>query len=369
MYRTNPSLQLRFSSDAVGFLDAWVYDPTSRTYQSVPIDAPKTVELLTRCDEFRSRAAILDDIRETFDASADESERRFESLRAERLLLTDSKVCRHLETWEDHHWKMALEFYLRARSFDATSVRSTDERPVTDYSAESGRANHEQLLPPPAELPDASLEGCLLARRTCRRFEPHDMTATAVSSLLYHGFEPMRTFRRRDDDVETISHPVAAHFGINVYVLVVRNESLNVGLYEYAPVNHELRPVDTGFDGPEPVTETLSDLLYDQPYVRNASLCVWFTLDFETYARLRPNSVGLRELYANVSSHAHRLTLVATAYDFGVFQSAAIKDGEADDLLGLDGEAESVGYLLAIGERDSASKASWTSTTRETDEL
>lgn len=362
-YRTNSSLRLEFSYDDALF-DAYVYDDTAGEHRSTPIASIDTVKLLTLIAAGHDRQKLFEVGRSRIGLTKAETEDRLQFLSENGLIVVEDEEPISIQDWNEHDWDWALDFFLQAKSFDLSDAAGEPDTDVREPTAVgSTRSPETEIeLPEPSSLPDTTLESCLLGRRTCRTFRQTEASDEQISTMLSHTFAPMKRAELGNDDgyADLLT---ASYFGIDPYLLVLRSDSLETGIYEYGIDGNAVTPV-AGFDSPESATERLSELVYEQPYPEGAAFCVVFAGDFETYGTLRPTSMGLREIYANVSSHVHRLLLVATALGYDVWQSAALRDKELNEMLGIDGHSESVLYVVAVGKRDSRSKKSWASPNR-----
>lgn len=264
--------------------------------------------------------------------------------------------------WLEMGWREALYFHLATRneslgleSTQVTSPRNSTECAASDAREDRGEKENAVELSVPERPLEASLAEALTARRTCRDFSGEAVSVESVGKLLWHSFTPRRdqaegTTERRAG--EEVAREQLFRDCVGLYVVAARVDGLEPGTYRYRIDRHDLQAVSH-----EPRTAANADglvreILNGQPHAEGAAASLLVTVDFERYQRFRHSSRSFKELFTDVSRHAHRVLLSGTALQMGVFQSAALSDRRADDLVGVDGVDSAVGYLLSVGVPD-----------------
>lgn len=364
--RTNRALQFAWRSTGErggpGQFVGKTYTDSRRVFR---IGDPELVEVLDYALVPRSREDLAEFVRRTYDASPDESDDLLDSLvEREFLLPADHPLFDQTEEWFEKNWRRALYYHLASRNLsyaddDPDGRKQARERVIASYLRDEEAPpiypsydDDPTPLPAPEEPPDRPLAETLLDRRTHRGFSSDAISATELSSLLYHVFEPVREVRdfvEQHVDEEPVLHHVSLQDSFEVYPLVSRVDGFDPGLYAYSVRDHALsRRVE--FSGPREIDDLLADLSH-QPYSHGGAVTCLFAANIERERWRYRHERGLRNLYTKVTTHAHRLVLVATAYGLGAFQTPALKDSEIDDLVGVDSFEHPISYLVTVGEK------------------
>lgn len=273
--------------------------------------------------------------------------------------------------WLEMGWREALYFHLATRneslgleSTQVTSPRNSRDCAASDAREDRGEEENAVELPVPERPLEAPLAEVLTARRTCRDFSGETVSVESVGKLLWHSFTPRRDRAEETAEQRTGEDVVRDQLlrdCIGLYVVAARVESLEPGTYRYRIDSHDLQPVSHEPRTAPNADSLVREILNGQPHAEGAAASLLVTVDFDRYQQFRHSSRSFKELYTDVSRHAHRVLLSGTALRMGVFQSAALSDKRADDLVGVDGVDSAVGYLLAVGVPDDTSIFSYVS--------
>ena len=199
-------------------------------------------------------------------------------------------------------------------------------------------------LPEPAAGPPgeagAALFDALRRRRSVRAYAPPPLELEELSALLWaaagvtaldHGF----AFRTAPSagGLFPIEHYVAAH----------AVSGLDPGVYHYAVLERALELVRQG-----DVRLPLARAALDQRIAADAAAVFVWTAVVER-SRWKYGQRFVRYVLLDAGHIAQNVALAAVAMGLGSCQIAAFYDDEANDLLGLDGENESVVYMTVVG--------------------
>ena len=120
-------------------------------------------------------------------------------------------------------------------------------------------------------------------------------------------------------------------------------EGISPGIYHYSVERHELEQVRKGHLG-----EELARAALDQGMCATVPLVFVWTAVFER-SRWKYGERAYRYVYLDAGHMAQNLALAAVSLGLGSCQIAAAFDDEVNELLGVDGEEESVLYLSVVG--------------------
>lgn len=200
-------------------------------------------------------------------------------------------------------------------------------------------------------LPSHATEGdtffaTLHARRTHRDFAKGKVSLENVSKLLHatwgvQGYLQTKAFGRLP--YKTSPSGGARHPG-EVYLMALRVEGLERGIYHYQAEHHRLARLP-GAATPR----TASAYCADQAYVARAGALFIMTAVFARtmwkYGRAR----AYRAVLLDTGHLCQTFCLTATRLGLAPFSTAALKDSLIEKDLGLDGISESVLYIAGVG--------------------
>ena len=264
-----------------------------------------------------------------------------------RIVLRSLAVPEALRTaWAS--WEHAAEFHHRTKDVVYEAGASAD--------AEAGAPPPLRRPPdgqPPLHLPavrpeEGRLTGCLVARRTWRQFGAAGVPLADVAILCQYTFGVQWWMYAGDADRQALktSPSGGARHSVEAYVMALRVEDLESGVYHYDPDLHALRLLETGFDG-----ESIRRSMPAQPCFWGAGAVLFLTSRFERVRARYPHSRAYRTILAEVGHLGQSFCLLATEMGLAPFTTMAIADSEVDRLIGVDGVSESVLYALGVGSR------------------
>jgi SagB-type dehydrogenase family enzyme len=211
------------------------------------------------------------------------------------------------------------------------------ERKPETYKTYPGRP----LTPLPEPIiPDEPLGRTLRSRRSVRDFLAEPLTLEELSCLLWASTGITR--RERGYEFRTVPS-AGALYPIETYVVVKEVRDVVPGLYHYSIRQHQLELVRRGGLGAEVARAAL-----DQGMCARAPTVFIWTAVFER-CRWKYGERAYRYVYLDAGHVAQNLALTAISLGLGSCQIAAVYDDEVNELLGVDGEEESVLYLSVVG--------------------
>ncbi len=194
-------------------------------------------------------------------------------------------------------------------------------------------------LPEP-NRPAVSLDDVLRNRRSVRRFSESPVSLEDLSYLLWAN----DGITRREKGYEFRTAPSAgALYPVETYVAVNDVMGVAPGVYHYSVKHHALELIRKGHLGEEVARAAL-----DQGMCASAPVVLMWTAMFER-SRWKYGERAYRYVYLDAGHMAQNLALAAVSLGLGTCQIAATYDDEVNELLGVDGEEESVLYMTVVG--------------------
>ena len=198
----------------------------------------------------------------------------------------------------------------------------------------------ELALPEPAFPVAPSMKDLVGRRRSVRVFSTKAVTLEELSALLWAS----AGITKVTANFEYRAAPSAgALYPIETYLVVNRVEELPPGVYHYSVRGHSVRQLKKGDFAADAAAAAL-----DQEMARKAPVVFAWTAVFGRSA-WKYRERAYRYVYLDCGHIAGQLSLAAAALGLGSCSIAAIYDDEANALLGVDGEDESVLYMCVVG--------------------
>jgi SagB-type dehydrogenase family enzyme len=183
-----------------------------------------------------------------------------------------------------------------------------------------------------------TVEKAIANRRSQRDFTDEIMSLAELSHLLYY------SSGITDKHQGLRAAPSAgATYPIEVYAIVNNVDGLAKGTYHYLIESHELELLREGDFRNEMSRAALQERMFKQ-----ANVIVALSAVFQR-TRQRYRERAERYICLEAGHIAQNTYLIATSLGLGACAIGAFYDGEFNRLLGLDGDNESVLYLLAAG--------------------
>lgn len=200
-------------------------------------------------------------------------------------------------------------------------------------------------LPSPATERDTFFE-TLHSRRTHRKFARGKVSLESIAALLQttwgvQGYFQSRLFGRLA--YKTSPSGGARHPG-EVYVMALRVDGLERGIYHYQPDQHRLTKLP-GRATPRIATAYCAG----QRYVAGAAALFIMTAVFARTMWKYPKARAYRVVLLETGHLCQTFCLTATRLGLAPFSTAALGDSLIEKHLGLDGISESVLYVAGVG--------------------
>lgn len=258
--------------------------------------------------------------------------------------------------WDD--WGTAAwSFHNRIRDvpFMVNEPSELADRYVEEISARprpsSMRHQHLErilLLPRVRTRCDAAYLDVLESRRTHRHFEDTPVPLDVFSDLLHYCFAPLRFADAGPMGVLQLKAAASggARHEAEAFIFVFNVTHVDPGLYAYDGIRHGLVPLrDADCSG----RDVLEDLTFHQKFFETAAFGVITAAVAERMSWKYRNPRAYKFLLQNVGHLAQVFSMTAHALGLGAAITGAIKDTEADRLLGLDTPREFNTFALACG--------------------
>jgi SagB-type dehydrogenase family enzyme len=188
-----------------------------------------------------------------------------------------------------------------------------------------------------------SLWATLSARRSERRFRGGPISEAEMSQLLWAA---QGVTHRRGSYAFRTSPSAGALYPVETYLVVHAVENVEPGVYHYAVAHHALEQLRVG-----DFRAAAARCALDQGIAGRASVLFMWSAVFAR-SKWKYGQRAFRYVYLDAGHIAQNVALAAVALGMGSCQIAALYDGEANDLLQIDGEQESTLYMTAVGRAD-----------------
>ncbi|MHB0963434.1 MAG: SagB/ThcOx family dehydrogenase [Gemmatimonadaceae bacterium] len=270
-----------------------------------------------------------------------------------------------MELWHYYNWEVASLYHFAARGLTFADVDRANTPPMKvrqeviegyqradpfPYGDDTADAQPEEII----RLPQGEdgivwpLRPTLLKRRTLRTWTCRQLSRHDLGNLLWYGLRPMGENRAvvASDPTFSFAGSLLTHFAhLGAWVLPIRVEGLpDDVVYRYDAVGHQLVP-----RGHFAEARALEALCVGQVPLRDASVVVVLSARFEEFMWRYRHERAYGVLWLEVGQMMQNLILTATGMRLRPFITPALRDGDVDALLGLDGYREGAVYLSAFG--------------------
>ncbi len=194
-------------------------------------------------------------------------------------------------------------------------------------------------LPRPAFGPENFWQA-LIKRRSIRHYSPVPLSLTEISLLCFAAQGITGEVGRY---LLRTAPSAGALYPVETYLLVNRAQELPSGLYHLEIQDFVLEQLAEGDFG-----KPLAEASLSQPQCARAALVfIWSAIPRRTMSKY--GSRGMRYIFMDVAHICQNVLLAASALGLGACPIGAFFDDEVNQLLGLDGEEETVIYLATVG--------------------
>lgn len=177
-------------------------------------------------------------------------------------------------------------------------------------------------------------------RKSIRHFRDSPITGQQLSCLLWAS----SGIARQEHGYAFRTAPSAgALYPIETYLAVNQVQEIQPGIYHYNIPGHTLEPLSQGAQGGR-----ISQAALGQTMCEEAAVVFIYSAVFQR-SRWKYGQRAYRYIYLDAGHIAENLALTAAALGLGSCQIGALFDDECNDILKLDGVAESVIYMSVVG--------------------
>ncbi len=186
----------------------------------------------------------------------------------------------------------------------------------------------------------ATLDEVIKRRESVRSYAPRSLTLEQLSYLCWATTGKQRT--KGGHQYRTIPS-AGALYPIETYLIVNRVDGVASGIYHYSVKDHQLDELQVGDFGVDTTQAALG-----QKMCAAAPVTFIWTAIFER-CKWKYEQRAYRYIYLDAGHVGHSLALAAVALEMGSCQIAALYDNEINELIGVDGNDESVVYMSVVG--------------------
>jgi SagB-type dehydrogenase family enzyme len=180
-------------------------------------------------------------------------------------------------------------------------------------------------------------------RRSIRRYQPGSLSESDLSQLLWAS----QGITDRRPNIELRAAPSAgALYPIETYLALHDVSDIEPGIYHYDVLDHTLEQLGIG-----DFRQQVAAAALDQRIAFAANLVFIWTAVFPRSA-WKYRQRAYRYIYLDAGHIAQNVALAAVGLGLGTCQIAALYDGEANQLVGVDGEEESTVYMTVVGKSE-----------------
>lgn len=198
----------------------------------------------------------------------------------------------------------------------------------------------EKISLPEADKRGLLFEEALVKRRSSRGFRPNPITLGELSQLLFAA----QGITGKIGDLPLRTAPSAGGlYPMEIYLVVVRVDSLKPGIYHYQVHERQLEFIRPGDFGKE-----VARISVGQDVPENAAVTFVLTSVWERVT-LKYRERGHRYSYIEAGCISQNIALQAASIGLDSNCVGAFYDEQIHDLLGIDGRRESALFLHCIG--------------------
>ena len=192
-------------------------------------------------------------------------------------------------------------------------------------------------------LRKTELFACLTERRSRRQFTSEPLALAELSFLLW-ATQGVQQIKGENYATLRPAPSAGARHPFETYLLVNRAEGLEIGIYRYLPLSHQLAFLFTEEDLPEKMTEAA----VGQRFVGDsAAVFAWSCVPYR--GEWRYQSKSHKVMLIDAGHLCQNLYLAAEAIGCGTCGIGAYMQEAMDQLFRVDGRDEFIVYLAPVG--------------------
>ena len=201
------------------------------------------------------------------------------------------------------------------------------------------KAERIQLPEPDLSRP-ANFWQCLATRRSERNTTPDPLSLDELSKIMWAG---QGVTARAGTYLLRTAPSAGALYPFETYLYIDKVKEVPQGIYHFNVADFTLERLQEGDFNRAVTTATLG-----QPVVRRAAVVIiWTAMMLRCMVKYRERAV--RYIPMDLGHVCQNVQLAATAMAMGSCPIGAFYDDDVNKLLGVDGEEETVLYLITVG--------------------
>lgn len=189
--------------------------------------------------------------------------------------------------------------------------------------------------------PEGQLEQCIVERRSVRAYTGEPIPLDLVSRLLYFTYG-----QTQGNGFYRAVASGGALYPLELYIISLRIDGLEPGLYHYDPEQHMLHALRAG----DMASELAQCVFLEETDLANACMLVAISAVFAR-SMIKYGERGYRMLLMECGEAGQNLNLMATANGLGCVWLGGFFDDRLGALLQIDGTEESVLVPIVLGRR------------------
>jgi SagB-type dehydrogenase family enzyme len=195
-------------------------------------------------------------------------------------------------------------------------------------------------LPEPDLSFSANLWQCLAKRRSERDYTTNPLSLEELAKLMWAA---QGITARAGIHLLRTAPSAGALYPFETYLYIDRVEAVTQGLYHFNVADFSLEGLQDGS-----FNQLITRACFGQPVVRRASVVfIWTAMMLRCMFKYRDRA--MRYIPMDLGHVCQNVQLAATAMDLGSCPIGAFYDDDINELLGVDGEEETVLYLITVG--------------------
>ena len=239
-------------------------------------------------------------------------------------------------------YKQGLAFgYVQGTKYHRDRPMRDNLGSIPTTSASKNYLEAERLpLPAPDLSRPANLWQCLATRRSERNYTAEPLGIEELSKLMWAA---QGVTARAGIYLLRTAPSAGALYPFETYVYIDKVKEVSQGIYHFNVGDFTLECLQEG-----DFSHALTAASLGQPVVRRAAVVIiWTAMMLRCMVKYRDRAV--RYIPMDLGHVCQNVQLAATAMDFGSCPIGAFYDDDINKLLGVDGEEETVLYLVTVG--------------------
>lgn len=311
--------------------------------------------LLITIIDFAKEALTLQQLQQKFNNIPDISQ-IIESLLKHSILIKEGSLLDKKDKKLHTTWKWGIDaqyFHFATKdvsyTFNFPEIRKAfEEKSLSDPPPSPFKTSNESDKIPlqKGRFPKIDFWEVLYQRRTCRDFKMKPISKSVFSSFLFSvaGMTQYYNSSILDKRIIKTSPSGGARHPVEVYPVIQNVTGIPNGVYHYEVESNSLALINS-FPG----QNVMAKLFSGQYWVKESAVMFFFTAVLPRSMWKYDHSRAYRVTLLDTGHIGQTFHLAGTAFDLGVFTTAALQDKLIEKVLKVDGISEIVLYAGAIG--------------------